>query len=90
MKRCARQRWRHYAARASTRSPRPNLHRSNSVEQSAHTLVLRFCEQTFDHPAQHIVLMLYRGAIEDADAELEIGLLRGQCVERRIGQGAKN
>src|SRR5208283_3599452 len=35
----------------------------------AHTLWL--CEQTFDHPAQNIVLTEYRQAIEDAEARLE-------------------
>jgi transposase len=35
----------------------------------AHTRWL--CEQTFDHPAQNIVLTEYRQAIEDAEARLE-------------------
>ena len=35
----------------------------------AHTLWL--CQQTFDHPAQHLVLEEYRQAIEDAQARLE-------------------
>ena len=35
----------------------------------AHTRWL--CEQTFDHPAQHVVLAEYRRAIEDAESRLE-------------------
>jgi hypothetical protein len=35
----------------------------------AHTRWL--CEQTFDHPAQHVVLAEYGRAIEDAESRLE-------------------
>jgi transposase len=40
-----------------------------TVWSKAHTRWL--CEQTFDHPAQQIVLTEYRQAIEDAEARLE-------------------
>ena len=43
----------------------------------AHTRWL--CEQTFDHPAQHVVLAEYRRAIEDAESRLE--RLTGQVTE---------
>ena len=48
-----------------------------TVWSKAHTRWL--CEQTFDHPAQQIVLTEYRQAIEDAEARLErlSGQVRG-------------
>jgi transposase len=48
-----------------------------TVWSRAHTRWL--CEQTFDHPAQQIVLAEYRQAIEDAAARLE--RLTGQVTE---------